>query len=209
VSATRLLILGAVRIFQPVHGYYVRRELQSWHVDEWAHLNPGSIYNALRTLTAEGMLREVATESADGRPARTTYELTNDGETEFLYLLRDALRTVDPFSPDRTFTAFSFAFALPREEVIATLESRVAQLEASHRTERFRIEEILTDPATPNHVAELARLADGWQQGELRFTRDLLKRIKAGAIAFAGEERAPVSARSAPLREVPPLDADG
>ena len=198
MSTTRLLILGAVRIFQPVHGYFVRRELQTWHVDEWAHLNPGSIYNALRTLTREGMVREVATESADGRPARTTYALTDDGETEFLYLLREALRTVDPFSPDRTFAAFSFAFALTREEVVATLESRVAQLEASHRTERFRIEEVLADPGTPNHVAELARLADGWQQGELRWTRDLLKRVKAGANTFAGEEGAPVSARSAP-----------
>jgi DNA-binding PadR family transcriptional regulator len=198
VSATRLLILGAVRIFQPVHGYYVRRELQSWHVDEWAHLNPGSIYNALRTLTREGMLREVATESAEGRPARTTYALTNDGETEFLYLLRDALGTVDPFSPDRTFTAFSFAFALAREEVVASLESRVAQLEATRRSHRFRIEETLADPDTPNHVVELTRLADAWQQGELAFTRDLLKRVKAGAYTFAGEEGAPVSARSAP-----------
>ena len=60
MSATRLLILGAVRIFQPVHGYFIRRE------------RPG-IYNALRTLTRQGMLREVATESSDGRPARTTY----------------------------------------------------------------------------------------------------------------------------------------
>ena len=198
MSTTRLLILGAVRIFQPVHGYFVRRELQTWHVDEWAHLNPGSIYNALRTLTREGMVREVATESADGRPARTTYALTDDGETEFLYLLREALRTVDPFSPDRTFAAFSFAFALTREEVVATLESRVAQLQASHRTNRFRVQEIVADADTPNHIAELARLADAWQQGELRWTRDLLKRVRSGAMAFAGEKGAPHSARDAP-----------
>ena len=183
MSATRLLILGAVRIFQPVHGYFVRRELQSWHVDEWAHLNPGSIYNALRTLTREGLLEEVATESDAGRPARTTYALTNDGETEFLHLLREALRTVDPFAPDRTFAAMSFAFALSREEVVATLESRVAQLEASHRTNRFRVQEIV---------------ADAWQQGELRWTRDLLKRVRSGAMAFAGEKGAPLSARDAP-----------
>ena len=198
MSATRLLILGAVRIFQPVHGYFVRRELQSWHVDEWAHLNPGSIYNALRTLTREGLLEEVATESDAGRPARTTYALTNDGETEFLHLLREALRTVDPFAPDRTFAAMSFAFALSREEVVATLESRVAQVEASHRTNRFRVQEIVADADTPNHIAELARLADAWQQGELRWTRDLLKRVRSGAMAFAGEKGAPLTARDAP-----------
>jgi DNA-binding PadR family transcriptional regulator len=198
VASTRLLILGAVRIFQPVHGYYVRRELQSWHVDEWAHLNPGSIYNALRTLTREGMLREVATESAEGRPARTTYALTNDGEAEFLHLLREAMGRVDPFTPDRTFTAFSFSFALPREEVVALLESRIAQLEAAHRSVRFRIEETLADPDTPNHIVELGRLSDAWQQGELGWTRDLLKRIRSGGYTFAGEEDAPRSARQRP-----------
>jgi DNA-binding PadR family transcriptional regulator len=58
VSPTRLLILGAVRIFQPVHGYLVRRELMSWQVDRWAHLNPGSVYNALRSLARDGYLEE-------------------------------------------------------------------------------------------------------------------------------------------------------
>jgi DNA-binding PadR family transcriptional regulator len=190
VSATRLLILGAVRIFQPVHGYFVRRELATWGAQDWAHLNPGSIYNALRSLTREGMLREVATESAEGRPARTTYALTQDGEHEFLSLLRDALGRVDPFTPDRTITAFSFAFALSREEVIARLESRIAQIDADHRSVPFRTDEIRADPETPDHVVELVRLGDAWQQGELRWTRDLLKRLKAGDYSFAGERGA-------------------
>jgi hypothetical protein len=29
-STTRLLVLGVVKLFQPVHGYEVRRELISW-----------------------------------------------------------------------------------------------------------------------------------------------------------------------------------
>jgi DNA-binding PadR family transcriptional regulator len=198
MSATRLLILGAVRIFQPVPGYFVRRELQTWHVDEWAHLNPGSIYNALRTLTRDGLLRQVATESAEGRPARTTYALTADGDREFLYLLRDALAAIDPFAPDRTFAAFSFAFMLPREEVVGHLESRIAQLEAGHRTQRFRVEEVLADAETPNHVVELLRLGDAWQQGELRWTRELLERVRGGAYSFAGEADAPLAARQWP-----------
>ncbi len=39
MSATRLLVLGAVRIFQPAHGYLVRRELLSWDVENWAAIN--------------------------------------------------------------------------------------------------------------------------------------------------------------------------
>ena len=86
MSATRLLLLGAVRIFQPVHGYFVRRELLTWHADSWAHLNPGSVYNGLRTLAREGFVEEVGTETEGGRPARTTYRLTADGEAEFMLL---------------------------------------------------------------------------------------------------------------------------
>lgn len=59
MSTTRLLVLGAVRIFQPVHGYYLRRELLTWRADQWAALNPGSVYNALKTLTKDGFLEEV------------------------------------------------------------------------------------------------------------------------------------------------------
>ena len=43
MASTRLLVLGVVRIFQPVHGYDVRRELLSWRVDQWANVAPGSI----------------------------------------------------------------------------------------------------------------------------------------------------------------------
>ena len=67
MSATRLLLLGTVRIFQPVHGYFVRRELLSWHADAWAHLNPGSVYNGLRSLVREGFVPTSAT-----KPSRTS-----------------------------------------------------------------------------------------------------------------------------------------
>jgi len=60
-STTRLLVLGVVRIFQPVHGYDVRRELVSWHVEEWAQLAPGSIYSQLKTLAKEGLVEHAGT----------------------------------------------------------------------------------------------------------------------------------------------------
>ena len=55
-TATRLLLLGAVAIFEPVNGYQIRRELTSWQVDRWAHMNPGSIYGGLATLARQGHL---------------------------------------------------------------------------------------------------------------------------------------------------------
>ena len=96
MSSTRLLVLGAVRIFQPVHGYDVRRELLSWRVDQWANVAPGSIYNALKTLTKEKFLKVVGTGQIGGRPERTQYSLTPDGEKEYQALLRATWWNVAP-----------------------------------------------------------------------------------------------------------------
>ena len=77
-AATRLLVLGCVRIFQPVHGYFLRRELATWEIESWARIHPGSIYNALKTLTRAGLLAEIES-PAGNRPQRTTYVLTRGG----------------------------------------------------------------------------------------------------------------------------------
>ena len=55
-TETRLLLLGAVALFEPVNGYQIRRELLSWQVESWANIRPGSIYNGLATLTQRGDL---------------------------------------------------------------------------------------------------------------------------------------------------------
>src|SRR3954451_6214304 len=90
MSSTRLLLLGAVRILQPVPRYDVRRELVGWHLEEWTNVEPGSIYSALKTLEKDGMIRRVGGVETSGRPAKTQYELTGEGESEFQTLLRIA-----------------------------------------------------------------------------------------------------------------------
>jgi DNA-binding PadR family transcriptional regulator len=191
VSSTRLLILGAVRIFQPVHGYFVRRELMTWHADEWAHLNPGSVYNALRTLTRDGFLEEVGTEANGRRPARTSYRLTADGETEFLTLLRGALWNVSPYESSNLMAAWSFAWALRRQEVIAAFEHRLEQIDGLAKHAEFAIEDLARDPAKPPHVSEHVRLTTARLRGEAEWTRALLDRIRGGGLWFAGEATPP------------------
>src|SRR6185437_4131529 len=175
MSATRLLLLGAVRIFQPVHGYFVRRELLSWQADAWANLNPGSVYNGLRSLARDGFVEEVGTETEGGRPARITYRLTGDGEVEFQRLLREALWNLSRFEPADLMAAWSFAWALKRNEVIAALESRVDQIEASGRAVSYAIADIPKHRDTPDTVAEHYRLAQARLDGEAEWARRLLE----------------------------------
>jgi DNA-binding PadR family transcriptional regulator len=194
MSATRLLLLGTVRVFQPVHGYFVRRELLSWHAEAWAHVNPGSVYNGLRSLAREGFLEEVGTEAEGGRPARTTYRLTKDGETEFMLLLRGALWNVSAHEPADLMAAWSFAWALTREEVIAALEHRVEQIAASARANQFAVEGIQRSDGTPDTVAEHFRLTQARLDGEAGWADALIERLRGGEYWFDGEPNRPWSA---------------
>jgi len=35
MSAARLLILGVLQFESPAHGYEIRRELETWHTEQW------------------------------------------------------------------------------------------------------------------------------------------------------------------------------
>jgi DNA-binding PadR family transcriptional regulator len=154
-------------------------------VQEWANINPGSIYTGLRTLAKHGFLQEI--EGADSKPGRTSYKLTVDGESEYFTLLRKALWSVDGFQPDQMQAALSFLWSLRRDEVIAALESRIVQLEQQAKAEPFTERQILEDPGTPNHVVEMFRIANSRDRGELEWTKDFRDRVAGGAYSFAGE----------------------
>nr|BFF23448.1 PadR family transcriptional regulator [Glycomyces mayteni] len=125
--STRLLVLGLVRWLGPVHGYLVRRELDSWRLPGVSEIGAGSIYHALKRLTADGSIEVVGTESVDARPARTTYKVTAKGEAEFQRTLREKLWEVSA-SEDPFHTAWTFAQVLSPAENIAMLRQRAETL---------------------------------------------------------------------------------
>lgn len=186
-KTTRLLVLGVVRIFQPVHGYDVRRELASWHAEEWASVAPGSIYNQLKSLTKEEFLEVVDTNQVGGRPERTRYRLTPRGEIEFADLLRDAWWNVrapiDPLAAGVALISF-----MQRAEAISALEARIAQVEGHIAHAKYAIESIRDDDAeTPAHVRELIGLLNARQGSEIEWARALIPRLKAGQYRLADD----------------------
>jgi DNA-binding PadR family transcriptional regulator len=185
-TSTRLLVLGVVRIFQPVHGYDVRRELLSWRADEWGNVSPGSIYNALKSLTRDGLLEVVGTAHVGGRPERTTYKLTSEGESEFARLLRDAWWTVqspiDPLMP-----ALSFMWALTRDELTAVLKHRMTQVEGMRRQLQFSVNDIRNVDTKPAHVAEMLHLMDARIAAEVAWAETLLARLGRGEYVTADD----------------------
>jgi len=195
MSPTRLLVLGAIRFMQPVHGYDVRRELLSWRLEELANVKPGSIYSAIRTLEKDGCLAVFAQESSERRPERTTYVLTGEGEKEFQTLLRQSWWTVaTPTFP--LIPALCLMKSLPREELVAALQARIATLEAQVASASFTLATI-ADGATgengeiPEHVRELLDYVTGCARAEIDWARGFQKRLRAGAYSFTGEEGMP------------------
>ncbi len=174
-----MMILGLVNWMQPVHGYDVRRELLSWGADKWANIQPGSIYHALRKLTDEGLLREVATEQVGGRPARTTYEITPKGIDEFESRLRDLwwrlTAAPDPFS-----AAFSFLPALPREEAAAALRNRAQLLRASNESLRASLDLDWIRRSKPVHVGWMMELWMARAEADIAWCERIAELIDSG-----------------------------
>jgi DNA-binding PadR family transcriptional regulator len=204
VSSTRLLVLGCVRIFQPVHGYDVRRELVSWHAHEWANVAPGSVYSALKTLVKDGSLEVVGTKQVGGRPERTQYKLTLRGEAEHADLLRAAWWNIQPIT-DPLMAGISFLGFMPRAEAIAALEHRAAQIKAQLKQLDFLIASTVSSPATaaenPDHVREMLRLSAARYSAELDWGKSFMARLRAGEYETAEDHKATAADRARTARK--------
>ncbi|GHF45160.1 DNA-binding PadR family transcriptional regulator [Amycolatopsis bartoniae] len=189
MTATRLLVLGVVRMHGAAHGYQVRRELLTWSADKWANVQPGSIYHALKKMTAEKLLEQVETENGAG-PDRTAYRLTEDGETEFQVLLAKYLsQSGDPDASQDAYrlgAALTFLTALPRERAISLLRQRATQMEG----QRAAVADVLdhgTSWGQPEHVTELYRLWGTQVEATVGWARDLITRLEAGEYVMADD----------------------
>lgn len=187
MSATRLLVLGVVRVYGRAHGYQVRRELLSWAADRWANVKPGSIYHALRKAARDGLLAEIGTEEGDAGPERTVYQLTPDGETEFHVLLGNSLAYPSRGTEELS-AAMTFLTALTRKQAIALLQYRIVALEGEHASAEHALESF-TDIGKPEHVKELYRLWLSTGDARIAWTRQLVERLEAGAYTMADDSR--------------------
>jgi DNA-binding PadR family transcriptional regulator len=183
-NETRLLVLGAVSLFEPVNGYQIRRELMSWEVDKWAHINPGSIYSSLSTLTKQGHLHRH--DLQDGSREVAVYTTTEIGRSELGSLFGQALETVEVLDPLPLHTALSMCTLFSRDVVLGHLTRRVAALE-EHLADLRKKLHLAADGRVPPHVARVLDLDLAHAEVERSWVGELLADIRAGAFGFAGE----------------------
>jgi DNA-binding PadR family transcriptional regulator len=176
--STRLVILGFLRR-RPLYGYEIKHIIELV-MGDWTNIAFGSIYFALRKLAEEGFIEKVGTEQEGSRPSRTVYQITDTGREEFLRLLREVWREVEPqyFTFD---IGLSFIEALPIKEVEGHLRKRVKHLEHivqyldAHEAEQLADEHVphcLTAAVFDHHRVHI--------NAELAWTRDLLEKVEQG-----------------------------
>lgn len=190
-SSTRLLVLGAIRILQPVHGYDVRRELVSWRLENHANLGPGSVYSAIRTLEKDRCVAVHSRAGGNSRPERTRYITTAEGDKEFQLGLREAWWTVrEPSLP--LIPALTLMVFMDRQELIRALQSRIARYEGDLESNAFTRSAIKpgatgADGEIPEHVVEIIDYITVHQRAEIDWARTLQKRLREGKYHFIGE----------------------
>lgn len=175
-----MLLLGAVILFEPVNGYQIRRELISWHAEDWANINPGSIYNGLATLVKRGEL--VRHDLRDGNREVAVYESSELGRQEFQRLFESAITQVRPTAPLGFHTAFSMLPLVERGEAVRLLRERVANLE------RHIVKGSEPPPlAMPPHVVAAMGYWNRTAELERDWLRDLVEVVVGGGLEFRGE----------------------
>ncbi|MGV9710748.1 PadR family transcriptional regulator [Gordonia sp. NPDC003424] len=181
-TTTRLLLLGAVGLFEPVNGYQIRRELLSWQVDRWAHVNPGSIYHGLTRLTSDGLLRRH--DLPDGARDVAVYELTDDGRAELERLIETSIVTVDIFDRRDLHAAFGLLPLIGEERAIGWLSARLTSL-----TEIVSELSGATDPAdnprVPPHALRSTDLRAAEARAELGWLTTVLADLKSGQLKLS------------------------
>lgn len=143
MNLSRLMILGLLAERGPMHGHQVRRTSELTNAEAWGGITVGALYAELRRLVGEDLIRPLRTEQMGKRPARTVYEITEDGRLE-LSIQREAALDQVLDGHDAVTVVLLFASGGRLGELRRRLAERrarvVAELEAM-RAERRRLQE--------------------------------------------------------------------
>lgn len=117
----RALVLYYLSV-KPTHGYEIQKFLQIMGVDAWTKIQSGSIYYALAKLEKEGCIM-VLREERTGSRVRKIYEITDRGQKELIFDLKEEMKNpIVPAGSDK-FLIQSMIEKIPRD----TLETIVKQ----------------------------------------------------------------------------------
>jgi len=174
-----LAVLGLLHD-APMHGYELRKRLNGL-LGAFRALSYGTLYPALKSLTAQGLIQEAAaddgtTSALAGRRARIVYELTADGKERFQSLIRSP----GPAAwEDETFDVhFAFFSRTDAASRLQVLEGRRTRLQ--ERLDGVRRSMTRTREKLDSYTLELQRHGQESVEREVRWLTELIDTERAG-----------------------------
>jgi DNA-binding PadR family transcriptional regulator len=126
-----------------MHGHQIRRRAELLDVGEWAEVRIGSLYSALHRMESEGLILPLRREQAGNFPARTVYEITDEGRRELSVLRQEALQGA-ALRADPVDVALMVSAGFSESVLRSLLEARQRTIEttlARFTGERTRLEQ--------------------------------------------------------------------
>src|SRR5579862_2249557 len=163
---------------KPMHPYEVAQTLRERAKHDSVRLNYGSLYSVVESLERRRLIVAQETVREGRRPERTVYAITDAGAREFVDWLSELV--AEPVKEYPQFeAALSFLAALPPDDALELLRTRVNRLElsvAQHHAALQRVQEFGLPRVFEIETEYHLRLV----QAELEWVRAFVKEIETG-----------------------------
>ncbi|MFE2144645.1 PadR family transcriptional regulator [Streptomyces sp. NPDC059456] len=177
-----LAVLGLL-LEQPMHPHAMATALRGRGMDRAFKLTTGSLYDTVRALARDGWIDAADTEQVGGRPARTVYRHTREGQQYFIDWLDEIVREPSPEYP-KFLSAVGYLGALGRQraaralrERAAALTARIAEGEGAYRSAR-------EEHGAPRLFVIEAEYAQAMLQAELKWVLRTAEEIEQGTLEW-------------------------
>ncbi len=122
-----LVVLGLV-FEQDRYGYDIIQEVKKRDFEQWANINPASIYNHLNKLEKSGALSS-RTEKVGNSPERKVYAITEEGRRLLSELVVKAIAS--PSDVDHTIACLGigFAYCANEQAVLQAIQNKLTAIE--------------------------------------------------------------------------------
>ena len=187
------MILGLLAERGPMHGHQIRRTAELTNAEVWGGITGGALYAELRKLGGEGLIEPIREEQVGRRPARTVYQITEEGRLE-LVVQRDAALEVVFGSADPLSVVLLFAAGTDPAELSERLAARRRRIEGQLEAMAAERERLTGQGVLPPLAAAAFRRGELRLGAELRWHEEFGRQLAAGVAGMAG--------RPVPLRSV-------
>jgi DNA-binding PadR family transcriptional regulator len=189
------MILGLLAERGPMHGHQIRRTAELTNAEVWGGITGGALYAELRKLGGEGLIEPIREEQVGRRPARTVYQITEEGRLE-LVVQRDAALEVVFGSADPLSVVLLFAAGTDPAELSERLAARHRRIEGQLEAMAAERERLTGQGVLPLLAVGAFRRGELRLEAELRWHEEFGRQLAAGVAGVAGTAGRPVPLRS-------------